>query len=375
LDQGETQVADEELRRVHIAPYLPAIAEGVGSIMISYNSWNGQKCTGYEYLITDILKGELGFEGLVISDWNAIDQVDADYKTAIKQSINAGVDVAMVPDKYQQFVKLLTELVNEGKVPMERIDDAVRRILIVKAAMGLLNADRSHMADRGLHESFGSQERRDVARQAVRESLVLLKNDNNVLPLSKDAAKIHVTGSAADDVGVQCGGWTIEWQGKAGQVTTGGTTILRALQQALGDSKISYSADGSGAEGADVCVVVVGEQPYAEGAGDDEHLKLSDEDLQTFRTAKAAGTPTVVVLISGRPMVIDEVLDDADAVVAAWLPGTEGRGVADVLLGDHTPDGKLSFSWPRTADQHPINVGDENYNPLFEFGFGLTYED
>lgn len=374
LDQGDTRLSEKELREIHMQGYVTAIKAGVASIMPSYNSWNGVKCSGSRRLLTEILKQELGFEGFVISDYAAIDQLPGDYKSDVEQSINAGMDMVMVPRKYQEFFNTLAGLVREGKVPMSRIDDAVKRILRVKFALGLMDKSRSPLADRSLHNSFGSAEHREVARRCVRESIVLLKNQNRALPISKKVARIHVAGKNADDIGNQCGGWTIEWQGKSGDVTTGGTTILKALQQAVSqNTKVTFAKDGTGAEGATVGVVVVGETPYAEGSGDKTDLALDKEDVAAIENMKKAGIPVVVVLISGRPMIINQVIDKCDAFVAAWLPGTEGQGVADVLLGDYKPTGKLSFSWPRSMSQIPINVGDKNYNPLFKYGFGLSY--
>jgi beta-glucosidase len=374
LDQGDVQIDEATLRKIHLSPYLPAIEAGVGSIMPSYSSWNGVKCSASKELLTDILKEELGFEGFLISDYNAIDQITRDYKEAIKISVNAGMDMFMVPQKYREFIKLLTELVNEKSVPMERIDDAVLRLLQVKVAMGLLDEGVSLTADKELQRTFGSAEHREVARQAVRESIVLLKNENNVLPLSKSAKRIHIAGVAAEDIGIQCGGWTVEWQGKAGNVTTGGTTLLSALKSALGNGvEITYSADGTGAEGADVVVAVVGEMPYAEGTGDNEHLALPEADQKMLTNVENADLPTVVMLYSGRPLAVADVIDKSDAFVAAWLPGSEGAGIVDVLIGDYAPTGKLSVTWPRDVKQEPINKGDSNYEPLFPFGFGLTY--
>lgn len=373
LDQGDTQCDLATLRRVHMAPYLPALEAGVGTIMPSYSSWNGLKCSASEELLTGILKKELGFEGFLISDYNAINQCHPDFKTAIKLSINAGMDMAMAPDTYRPFITNLTELVNEGAVPMSRIDDAVRRILRVKAATGLLDADHDPMTDRSLQSKVGSDEHRAIGREAVRKSLVLLKN-NGALPLAKSGGRVHVAGVAADDIGIQCGGWTIDWQGGTGDITTGGTTILAGLREVAGDDgRFTFSADGSDAVGADVAIVVVGEHPYAEGVGDDADLELSAEDQAVIANVKESGVPMVLVVLSGRPMILGDALDAADAVVAAWLPGTEGQGVADVLLGAHPPTGTLSFSWPRSVDQHPINVGDADYDPLFEYGYGLSY--
>lgn len=374
LDQGDTRVDESTLRRIHLQGYISAIHAGVGSIMPSYNSWNGVKVSGSNHLLTEILKQEFGFEGFLISDYNAIDQVDPDYKTAIRMSINAGMDMAMVPDKYRQFFNTLKQLVDEGQVQMSRIDDAVTRILRVKFAMGLMDGSRSILADRSLHKTFGSTEHREVARQAVRESLVLLKNQHNALPISKRVARIHVAGKSADDIGNQCGGWTISWQGRSGGVTAGGTTVLSAIRATVSkNTSVTFSKDGIGAEGADIGVVVIGEKPYAEGKGDRADLALDKEDADAVGNMKKAGIPVVVLLISGRPMIVTDVLTQADAFIAAWLPGTEGQGIADVLFGDYKPTGKLSFSWPRSMAQLPMNINSRSYDPLFKYGYGLTY--
>ncbi|MBV9929285.1 MAG: glycoside hydrolase family 3 C-terminal domain-containing protein [Acidobacteria bacterium] len=374
LDQGDTRLSEAELRRIHMQGYVSTVRAGVGTIMPSYSSWNGTKMSAQKYLLTDVLKGELKFEGFLISDYNAIDQITKDYKQAIEISINAGMDMVMVPTKYREFHSLLVQLVREGRVPQSRVDDAVMRILRVKVAMGLTERGRNVLADRRLHRTFGSAEHRAVARECVRQSLVLLKNERRTLPLRKTAARIHVAGRSADDIGNQCGGWTIDWQGKSGDVTTGGTTILQAVRNTVSRrTKVTFSKDGSGAGGADVGVVVVGETPYAEGVGDREDLALGAEDSAAIERMKEAGIPVVVVLFSGRPLIINDALAKADAFVAAWLPGTEGQGVADVLFGDYRPTGKLSFTWPRSTAQLPINVGDRDYDPLFPYGFGLTF--
>ncbi len=374
LDQGDTRVDEATLRRVHLQGYISAIEAGVGSIMPSYSSWNGVKVSGNQRLLTGILKQELGFQGFLISDYNALDQVDRDFKKAIGISINAGMDMAMVPSKYKEYIADLKQLVAEGVVPMARIDDAVTRILRVKFAMGLMDKNRSPLADRGLARTFGSPEHRAVARQAVRESLVLLKNRNHVLPMAKTAARIHVAGKNADDIGNQCGGWTIDWQGKSGTVTPGGTTVLAAIRKAVsGKTAVTFSKDGTGAAGATVGVVVIGELPYAEMNGDRADLHLAPEDVAAVANMKSAGIPVVVILFSGRPMILDAVLDQADAFVAAWLPGTEGQGIADVLFGDYKPTGKLSFAWPRSMAQVARHPGDPGYDPLFALGYGLSY--
>jgi len=376
LNAGNCQFDEETLRKIHLPPYKACVDAGVATIMPSYSSWNGVKCSASKFLLTDLLKEELGFDGFLISDYTAISQINpGNYKQAIATSINAGMDMGMVPQRYAEFFTLLKQLAEEGTVPMSRIDDAVTRILRVKIAMGLLDKSRSHLADRSLHEKFGSDEHREVGRQAVRESLVLLQNNNDVLPVAKNAKRIHVAGVNGDNVGNQCGGWTVQWQGASGNVTTGGTTILQAIKNTVSsDTKVTYSADGSGADGADVAIVFVGEErPYAEGSGDSGDLSLSAQQVGMVKSIKDKGIPVVAVIISGRPMIIGDILDKADAIVAAWYPGTEGQGVADVLFGDYKPTGKLSFTWPKSMDQIPINVGDSDYNPLYKFGYGLSY--
>lgn len=376
-DQGNTECDEETLRKIHMLPYVDAIKAGAKSIMVTYNSWKGEKLHGHKYLLTDVLKNELGFEGFLISDWAAIDQLPGDYKSDIEQSINAGLDMVMIPRKlteqnnYRQFVTFLKELVDEGKVPLSRVEDAARRILKVKFELGVFD---NYLTDKNLTKKIGSKEHREVARDAVRQSLVLLKNENNVLPISKNIKNILVTGPGADDLGMQCGGWTISWQGSLGNVISGGTTILQAIKNTVSKgTNVTYSPDGSGAEGADVVIVVFGEKPYAEGKGDTSDVSLSDEKNKLVSKLKSAGVPVVTILLSGRPMIIQDALNNSDSFIAAWLPGTEGQGVADVLFGDFKPVGKLPHSWPRNMQQVPINIGDANYDPLFPYGYGLTY--
>jgi beta-glucosidase len=374
LDQGDTRLDEKTLRAIHMQGYITTIRAGVGSIMPSYSSWNGLKLSGSKRLLTEILKDELGFEGFLISDYGAIDALPGDYKHKIAMSINAGMDMVMVPERYQEFIARLKEAAQDGTVPMARIDDAVRRILRVKIAMGLMDKNHSQLADRKLWKQFGSPEHRAVARDAVRQSLVLLKNEHGALPLAKGAKRIHVGGKSADDLGNQCGGWTITWQGQSGDAMPGGTTILQAIKKAVSkDTIVTFAVDGKGAAGADVGVVVIGETPYAETAGDRSDLHLAPEDVAAVENMKAAGIPVVVVLLSGRPMILDKTIDKADAFVAGWLPGTEGDGVADVLFGDYKPTGKLSFSWPHSMAQIGVHKGDANYDPLFKYGYGLSY--
>jgi beta-glucosidase len=374
LDQGDMRADEATLRRVHLAPYEAAIAAGVATIMPSYSSWNGEKCSGNKYLLTDVLKGELGFEGFLISDYNAIDQLTENYKDAVAISINAGMDMVMVPSRYKEFYQNLHALVQEGRVPMSRIDDAVTRILRVKFAMGLFDQQRSHLADDRLRTSLGSEEHRAVAREAVRKSLVVLKNDD-LLPISKSLKHIHVAGQSADDMARQCGGWTIGWQGLDDN-SMPGTTILQAVQAAVSpDTNVTYSADGSAGAGSDLAILVVGEAPYAEGQGDSAELALAGTDIQAAKNILDRDIPTVLILVSGRPLLINDLISQSEAFVAAWLPGTEGQGVAEVLFGDYRPSGRLSFTWPGSTDQLPVGNDSRNGEPLFKLGAGLTYDN
>jgi len=376
IDRGDTRVTEQELREIHLPGYLHALEAGVGTVMASFNQVNGDHCHGNKYLLTDLLKKELGFEGFVVSDWEGLDQIEGDYKFDIITSINAGIDMVMVPgaakwggQKYTDFINLCIEAVNEGSINESRINDAVARILKIKFEMGLFEKPYS---DKSLLSKVGSKEHRKIAREAVRQSLVVLKNDG-VLPLSKDLGHIHVAGKNADDLGNQCGGWTITWQGESGPLTKG-TTIYEAIQIAVSSfTNVTFSKDGSGAKGADVGIVVVGETPYAEMEGDQESLALDKKDLATIDRIRKAGVPVVVIIVSGRPLMIADELDKWSGVIAAWLPGSEGKGITDVIFGDYNPTGRLSVTWPRNMAQIPINFGDTDYDPLFEYGFGLSY--
>jgi len=376
LDQGDTQITEQELREIHLPGYLAALEAGVGTIMPSYNQVNGEYCHVSKYLLTDLLKKELGFKGFLVSDWQGLEKMGDDYKSNIITSINAGMDMVMVPgnvkdggQKYTNFISLLIESVNEGSISENRINDAVARILKIKFKMGLFERPYS---DKSLLRNVGSKEHRNIAREAVKQSLVVLKNDG-VLPLSKDLGHIHVAGKNADDLGNQCGGWTISWQGESGPLTKG-TTIYEAIQVAVSSfTNVTYSKNGSGAKGADVGIVVIGETPYAEMEGDRESLALDKKDLAAIDRIKKAGVPVVVIIVSGRPLIIADELDKWAGLIAAWLPGSEGKGVTDVIFGDYNPTGRLSVSWPRSMEQIPINFGDSNYDPLFEYGFGLSY--
>jgi len=370
-DQGDTIITMEDLRKIHIPPYLEALKRGVGSVMISFNSINGTKCHGNIKIINDLLKNELKFPGFTVSDWMGIDQLGGDYAYDVRTSINAGLDMIMVPLDYNRFIGTLRSEVQAGRVPMSRIDDAVTRIVRVKFALGLFERP---FTDRALTKTVGSQAHRDIARAAVRQSLVLLKNEGNILPLAKNLPKIFVAGKSADDMGLQCGGWSITWQGGYGPITPG-TTILQGIKSSVSSTtEVKYDKYGNGIDSSySAVIVVIGETPYAEGRGDrPDNLGLDNEDQQTLENAKRSGVPVITVLVSGRPMIITDRLPSWKAFIAAWLIGTEGAGVADVLFGTK-PTGKLPHSWPRNETSIPINVGDAVYDPLFPFGFGLTY--
>ena len=368
IDQGVTEVDEETLRAVHLPPYEAAIGAGARSLMISFSSWGGLRMHAQEYLITDVLKDELGFDGFVVSDWGGIDQISGDRYANVVTGINAGIDMVMVPHDYAAFIDDLTTAVEAGDVAMERIDDAVRRILRVKFELGLFEHP---LAERGLLPEVGSDDHRALARRAVAASAVLLENDG-ALPVPSDAARILVAGAAADDMGIQCGGWTISWQGMPGPVTEG-TTILEGIQERAGSIEVVHDPAGDdAAEPADIGIVVVGEKPYAEGVGDDPELTLTDADLATIRAVRDRSERLIVVLITGRPLILGEVLELADAVVVGWLPGSEGAGIADVLFGDVPVGGRLPYTWPESLAQLPLGAGAGD--PLFPFGFGLTLE-
>ncbi|WP_410607686.1 glycoside hydrolase family 3 protein [Amycolatopsis sp. lyj-109] len=374
VDQGNTQITLDELRKIHLPPFQAAIAHGVGSVMISFNSWNGVKDHGNKFLITDLLKGELGFSGFVVSDWNGIDQIDGQTgftAAEVKQAVNAGIDMVMVPNDYLKFVSTLKAEVQNGHIPMARIDDANRRILTKKFELGLFEHPYT---DRSLQKDFGSAAHHALARQAARESQVLLKNDG-VLPLAKTNNKIFVAGKNANDLGNQSGGWTLTWQGQSGERVIPGTTILDGIKAGAGKGTgVTYDRAGNGINATyQVAVAVVGETPYAEGQGDRPNgLGLDAEDVALIGKLKAARVPLVVVTVSGRPLDIAAQLPSFNGLVAASLPGSEGAGVADVLYGDYNPTGKLSFTWPKSSSQEPINTGDGKQG-LFPYGFGLSY--
>ncbi|KAL6888605.1 hypothetical protein ACP4OV_009631 [Aristida adscensionis] len=382
INENNTMTSFHGLLSVHMWPYYSAVIQGVSSIMVSYSSWNGVKMHANHFLVTDFLKTRLRFRGFVISDWEGLDGITtpkhADYLRSVKLGILAGIDMVMIPYEYTEFIDDLTTLVQNGTIPMSRIDDAVRRILRVKFTMGLFE---NPYADGSLAGEVGKQEHRDLAREAVRRSLVLLKNGKPgaepLLPLPKKAGGILVAGSHADDLGSQCGGWTIAWQGLTGNNLTAGTTILDGIRRAVDagtDVVYAESPDAGFVQQNkarfEYAVVVVGEPPYAETAGDNRNLTIPAPGPAVIQNV-CGSVKCVVVLVSGRPLVVEPHLGAMDALVAAWLPGTEGQGVSDVLFGDYGFTGRLSRTWFRSVEQLPMNVGDEQYDPLFPFGFGL----
>ena len=382
LDQGDAQIDEATLRGVHLPPYQAAVDTGVGSVMASFSSWNGVKMHGNRDLLTGVLRDELGFEGFLVSDWQGIDQLPGDYYSDVVTAINAGIDMVMVPYGYKLFIDTLTQAVETGDVSQARIDEAVRRILRVKAELGLF--DHDPLEPGAPIETVGSLDHRELAREAVRKSVVLLKNERETLPLVHATPLIYVGGEGADDIGIQIGGWSTEWQGAAGDITAG-TTILGGIKEVSApDALVLYDAAGrfdsyTNATGgqliADVGVAVVAERPYAEGVGDSADLALPAADLAMVQRLRDSSNRLVLVVLAGRPVDITDLLPLADAVVVAWLPGTEGQGVADVLFGRYPFTGKLPYTWPRSADQLPFDFSalpaDGPDAPLFPAGFGL----
>ncbi|MGC1548676.1 MAG: glycoside hydrolase family 3 protein, partial [Rhodanobacter sp.] len=387
-DEGNTQVSETELRDVDAAGYPPAIAAGVQTVMASYSSWNGVKMHGNKALLTDLLKDRMSFGGFVIGDWNAQGQVPGCSNEDCPIAVNAGIDMLMAPDSWRGLYTHTLAEVKSGVIPMARLDDAVTRILRVKLRLGLFDMGApSSQPLSGKFDLMGSPEHRALARQAVRESLVLLKNQDHLLPLNPQQ-RVLVAGDGADNIPKQCGGWTLNWQGTG---TTNadfphGESIWSGIREqvsAAGGTAV-LSPDGTFSQKPDVAIVVFGENPYAEYHGDIPNLAYkpgNDSDLQLIRHLRAQGIPVVAVFLSGRPLWVNREINAANAFVAAWLPGSEGGGVADVLLRTrdgkvaHDFHGKLSYSWPRTAMQTSLNVSQPNYDPQFAYGYGLTYAD
>ena len=388
-DQGNNVSSEQELFDIHAQGYVGGLSAGAQSVMASFNSWHGDKVHGNKYLLTDVLKEQMGFDGFVVGDWNGHGQIKGCTNENCPQAINAGLDIYMVPtDAWKPLYENTIAQVQDGTIALSRIDDAVTRILRVKLRAGLFN--KPSPAKRklsGKTELIGQSSHRAIARQAVRESLVLLKNKNQLLPLNPKL-NILVTGDGADNIGKQSGGWSVTWQGtnNTNADFPGGSSIYDGLkaQVELAGGQITLDVNGEFDAKPDVAVVIFGEEPYAEGHGDRENLiyqRGSKRDLALLQKFKSLGIPVVSIFISGRPMWVNAELNASDAFVAAWLPGSEGNGVAEVILAN--PDGsvqndfvgKLSFSWPKTPKQTMVNRGDKDYDPLLPYGFGLTYQD
>lgn len=385
VDRGDNRASERQLLDIHAQGYLSALQAGVQTVMASYNSWQGWKVHGQHYLITDVLKRQLGFDGLVVSDWDGIDEVQACSKDKCPQAVNAGIDLFMVPTDWKAFLQNTVTQVRAGEIPEARIDDAVTRILRVKLRADLFEKGRPSSRPLPNRRALvGAPEHRAVAREAVRKSLVLLKNTNGILPLRRDI-KVLVAGDGADDVGKQCGGWTISWQGTGNTNADfpGATSVFEGIRTAVASAggTATLSVKGAFDSRPDVAVVVFGENPYAEWFGDLKSIDYQGEpgsDLALLRSFKERGIPVVSIFLTGRPLMVNPELDASDAFVVAWLPGTEGAGIADVLFrkdgGEENYDftGKLSFSWPRGVSQTTLNRNDAKYDPLFPYGFGLT---
>ncbi|KAL3518085.1 hypothetical protein ACH5RR_020674 [Cinchona calisaya] len=381
LNEGNAILSYDDLERIHMAPYLDCISQGVCTVMASYSSWNGMPLHASHFLLTQVLKEKLGFKGFVISDSEGLDRLSHPYGSNYRQSvlfaISAGVDMVMVPFRYQLFLDDLTYLVQSGKIPIARIDDAVERILRVKFAAGLFEYP---LSDKSLLPTVGCELHRKLAREAVRKSSVLLKNGKDpkkpFLPLNRNAKKILVAGTHVDDLGYQCGGWTATWDGKGGRITIG-TTILDAIKETIGgNTEVIYeqypSAHTLASQDFSFAIVAVGEAPYAEFGGDSQELPIHFNGVEIINLV-ANMFPTLAILISGRPLALEpRILDKLEALVAAWLPGSEGGGITDVIFGDYEFHGKLPMTWFKGVDQLPMNAVEKSYDPLFPIGFGLS---
>ncbi len=386
VDQGNTTMSEADFRVIQAAGYPAAVNAGVQSVMASFNSYHGRKLHGYKELLSDVLVGRMGFDGFVVGDWNGHGQVAGCSSTSCAASFDAGLDMFMAPDSWKGIYESTLAQVRSGEISVQRLDEAVARILRVKMRAGVFDSGRpSTRKHAGNYALLGAPEHRAVARDAVRKSLVMLKNEQGLLPLSPHM-NVLVAGDGADNIGKQSGGWTLNWQGNdnLNEHFPNGDSIFDGIKEAVstGEGSATLSVDGSYSVRPDAAIVVFGEDPYAEGIGDRPHVDFdSDGGLELLRQFREAGIPTVSLFISGRPMWVNPEINASDAFVAVWLPGSEGGGIADVVFGDNSGEarydfaGRLSFSWPRTANQVNVNVGDTDYSPLFPYGFGLRYDD
>ncbi|MCR4306536.1 MAG: glycoside hydrolase family 3 C-terminal domain-containing protein, partial [Candidatus Yonathbacteria bacterium] len=367
IDQGTTKASEKTLREFYLPPFQTAVDAGVLSVMVGLNSWGNQKISTHEYLITDVLKEELGFKGFVVSDWYGVYEIPGGEYAAAVTAINAGIDMVMLPYDYKTFIKNVERAVRKGDISEERIDDAVARILRAKFSVGLFEKTSENSL-----EMIGSDEHRALAREAVSRSLVLLKNEDQTLPLSSDVKRIFVAGSVAHNTGKQSGAWTIEWQGIDGNAIPGATSILEGIEESAGsDTQIVYDVNArfpADENLADIGIAVVGEKPYAEGWGDNENPVLSPEDLEVISSLRKVSKKIIVIIVSGRPLLLPDEMEQWDAIIAAWLPGTEGDGIAPVLFGEKSFGGKLPLPWPANRNQLPFSPDGEasdKTEPLF----------
>ena len=388
VDKGNTVLSEEDLIAIHGKGYLTTIEAGVQFVMASFNSWNGEKLHGYKYLLTDVLKEQMAFDGVVVGDWNGHQEVEGCFSYSCAQTINAGLDMFMVTDSWKMLYQNTLKQVRKGDISEDRLNDAVKRILKVKTRYGLFEKKRPSLRYLDMsRENIGSQAHRDISRQAVRESLVLLKNNKKTLPLNPNT-NILVIGKGAKEISKASGGWSFTWQGTgtSNKDFPRATSIYDGLEMFINknNGKISYSENGKFSEIPDIAILVIGENPYAEYQGSINSLEFLNKDFEHLKVAKKLkeeGVPIVYLFLSGRPMWVNKELNNSDAFVAAWLPGTEGDGIAEVLFGrTHAGKkidfkGKLSFSWPREADNTNLNRNTSYYDPLFPFGYGLSYED
>ena len=385
VDQGDATVSEAELRDIHLQGYITAIEAGAQSVMASFSSWQGQPMHGQKELLTDVLKGRMNFNGFVIGDWNGHALIPGCTVTDCPEAINAGLDMYMAPESWKGLYESTLAHVKSGRIPMERLDDAVRRILRVKVQSGIFEKPRpSARALSGKTDLLGSDKHRNVAREAVRKSLVLLKNNDQVLPLSTKS-NVLVVGKGANNISKLAGGWTLSWQGGEHKNSDfpNGQTLLSAITNEVesGGGRVTYDAKGkqSGAD-YDVVIAIYGEDPYAEFRGDRENVDFSPNDLnpEVLKKYKEMGTPVVSVFVSGRPLWTNPELNVSDAFVAAWLPGSEAAGISDLLFQtnpEHDFTGRLSFSWPKLASQSKLNPHHDDYDPLFKLGYGLSLSD
>ena len=389
IDQGDTKVNEKTLKNIHGLPYYDAIDSCALSIMASFNSWNGLKSHGNKYLLTDILKSQMNFDGFIVGDWNGHGQIEGCEDSNCPEAFNSGVDIFMVPAEWKSLYWNTLNQVRSGEIALERLDDAVKRILRVKKYLGLFDDRLPH----DFKENFiGNESHRDIARQAVRESLVLLKNEDSILPLNP-TKKFLIVGDQSKNIVNQMGGWTITWQGKTWEGTEisnddfpNTSSIFDSLSKHIANSGgyVEFSNDGSYIKKPDIVIMIYGETPYAEGEGDIKSLDFSSTNQKIIKSMEILSNkqiPIISLFITGRPLIVDQELNLSDAFVSIWHPGSAVEGINDVIFStrnnsiNYNFKGKLPYSWPSSISSNPLNIGDKKYNPLFEYGYGLSYQE